>query len=670
MIEKMNLMTVIGGLNAVDKILKCIINMSVCNPVSAELGLRVLREDYSESDNVPVGILGYDLHTIKASTDLEDLTTELAEIMQRLEIEETSDANLLDDNFSLNDLRSVVKGLKKDLSSMEERLQSIEKEKARLLAFAHIEGLKDVDFDFSQLKDLQNFDVVLGSMDYEYEKRIELNYENINALVLKVGNVKDKALYLFISPKNIKAQIDSILRSVHFKEQEILWEYMDFPAEMQKKLRVDLQALMEEENQLKQQLNQYKTEKSAEIVKAYTHLNLELTLASIKELVYTDDENYILAFWLGNSDLSKVKNELMTEDNSLKIIVYDDSQVKGATVPTKLSNNWLIRPFETLVNMYGTPNYKELDPTGFLAIAYMFLFGAMFGDVGQGFIFVLAGYFMCRKKQEDMIGGVLKRIGLSSMFFGVVYDSIFGVEHLISHFFTETLGLTFLSNLFIRPIENANLMLVLSVIVGIILLIIAYIFGIYNRLKNGDIEEGVFGKNGVNGLLIFLALIAVGVLAYTGADIWIKRILIAVIGVLVLLLLLREPISHKLMGKLPLYSEGVGAYYMESSFELLETFLGMFSNGISFIRVGAFALNHVGLFVAFHTISDMIGTNTGSITMFLVGNIIVIALEGLIVFIQGLRLVYYELFSKFYQGNGEAFVGIKLNSALSSKKER
>lgn len=97
-------------------------------------------------------------------------------------------------------------------------------------------------------------------------------------------------------------------------------------------------------------------------------------------------------------------------------------------------------------------------------------------------------------------------------------------------------------------------------------------------------------------------------------------------------------------------------YFIESSFSIVETIISIFSGTISFIRVGAFAINHVGLFLAFSTIGNMIGTKTGSIVMIIIGNIVILGLEGLIVFIQSLRLEYYEMFSKYYIGDGREFV--------------
>ena len=79
------------------------------------------------------------------------------------------------------------------------------------------------------------------------------------------------------------------------------------------------------------------------------------------------------------------------------------------------------------------------------------------------------------------------------------------------------------------------------------------------------------------------------------------------------------------------------------------------SSIISFIRVGAFAINHVGLFLAFKTLGEMVGSSGGNIAVLIFGNILILGLEGLIVFIQSLRLEYYEMFSKYYSGDGVLF---------------
>jgi V/A-type H+-transporting ATPase subunit I len=88
--------------------------------------------------------------------------------------------------------------------------------------------------------------------------------------------------------------------------------------------------------------------------------------------------------------------------------------------------------------------------------------------------------------------------------------------------------------------------------------------------------------------------------------------------------------------------------------------MSVLSNLISFIRVGAFALNHVGLYMAFAAIAAMFESRLGSIVMLVIGNVVIIGLEGLIVFIQSMRLEYYELFSKYYTGEGIEYEPVRL----------
>ncbi len=165
----------------------------------------------------------------------------------------------------------------------------------------------------------------------------------------------------------------------------------------------------------------------------------------------------------------------------------------------------------------------------------------------------------------------------------------------------------------------------------------------------------MFGKNGLVGLVFYISLL---VFAYTkinnvkslNTNTW-----VILFVVLLALMVFKQPIANIILKKRPLYNEDKSDYYIEGGFGVIETLLSMFSNTISFIRVGAFALNHVGLFIAFASMAQMINNGFGSAFMYVLGNIIIIGLEGLIVFIQGLRLEYYELFSKYYEGSGFEF---------------
>lgn len=132
-------------------------------------------------------------------------------------------------------------------------------------------------------------------------------------------------------------------------------------------------------------------------------------------------------------------------------------------------------------------------------------------------------------------------------------------------------------------------------------------------------------------------------------------------------MLFRVPLSSKLI-----YSNKLSGVlsindYIEEGFGIIETLISMLSNTISFLRVGAFALNHVGLYIAFLTLAQMIRNSGGrwAILILILGNIIILTLEALIVFIQALRLEYYELFTKYYRGDGKDYNPVRMNGNIS-----
>ena len=132
------------------------------------------------------------------------------------------------------------------------------------------------------------------------------------------------------------------------------------------------------------------------------------------------------------------------------------------------------------------------------------------------------------------------------------------------------------------------------------------------------------------------------------------NVIIAIALVLVIVIMFNDQISNFLEKK----KEKATAPIVEKIFEIIEMLLSFLSNTISFLRLAAFAINHAGLCMAVYLLADM-STGAGNILIAILGNVIVLVLEGLIVGIQTLRLEYYELFSRFYDGSGKEYKSIK-----------
>lgn len=509
-------------------------------------------------------------------------------------------------------LKEDVDALDSYFANLTDEVNQITQRLEKLKELKVIECIKNIDIDFEELVNLSYFTTKFGFLTREKAKRISQNYEHIKAIVLHVGTFEEKEVYIILSPKSLDSEMGRILRSTDFVEIKLGDTFLGTPKSMVEKNKSEtaknLKRLIEIQELTKKDIKA----RSESIDILYSKLIMESRIDQIRTKVAVTENFAYLSAWI--PEAFKDKLDLVLERTSEILVSYKNSNEVSSNipVPTFLKNNAFFKPFEMLVNMYGVPNHNESDPTMFFGLAYTFMFGAMFGDLGQGIVIILAGLLLRKKVNADFCG-ILTRIGIGSMVFGIFYDSFFGYEHLIS----KVLPLP----IYIRPIDNINLMLILSIIAGLVLVYISYGFSIVNKLRLGDLEEGVFGRNGINGVVLLTSILLLFYEKVMQATFVPDLLMYGIIGISVLLLLIKQPLTNAIHKEERLYEEDAGSYYIESGFDLLETFLSILSNTASFIRIGAFALNHVGLFIAFHTLAEMIGSTSGDILMFFIGNL-------------------------------------------------
>jgi V/A-type H+/Na+-transporting ATPase subunit I len=651
-VEKMSMVNLVADLALLDEVLKEIALSERIQLVNAYHEIEESNFRLSMVDENRDEILNMcRIEPYKTQVDPKALMEKAEKLLMMLDIEKKIDSAYLEDpvwDWTLERVETQIDLFTEEVSGAYSVLSALREERVHLKELECLGKLQETEVDLEEITTMEHFSARLGVLSKENRYKLSLNYENITAVVMHLDTIDRGEAELIISPKELDAETDRILRSVYFEEILIPDAFKVKAPEALRRIRVRKEEIEVEIAEKLKELEVFKRSYENEIQASVNALALERVKVKMRRSIATTRNFFYLAGWIPERDEADFEERVKKLGPGTIILFNDTSNaIEKHTPPTLLKNRWLVRPFEMLVNMYGTPAYNETDPTVFFGLTYMTLFGAMFGDLGQGIVLFLAGMVLTRKNPDNLYFHILARLGISSAFFGFFYDSFFGYEHLISKLFP------FMP--FLRPIENINTILGVSVGVGVFLLLISFAYSILNKLRIGDVKEGWLGRNGVAGLILYLTLIqAVLKTAFNlpGLPTFITVMLVmasvaAIIG--------REPLSNLLKGVRPLYHEKVSEYYVESGFDILETFLSFLSNSISFIRVGAFALNHVGLFVAFHTMGALIGNLGGEILMFFLGNLIVIFLEGLIVMIQGLRLMYYELFSKYYSGDGEAF---------------
>ena len=203
-------------------------------------------------------------------------------------------------------------------------------------------------------------------------------------------------------------------------------------------------------------------------------------------------------------------------------------------------------------------------------------------------------------------------------------------------------------------IGNLNTVFVVTITLGMAVIILMMILNILTKLRFKKPGEALFDTNGVAGLVFYASALATMVLYMAGYELPASIVLIIMFVIPLILIFLKEPLA-KMVEKEHVHLEGgVGMFVLQGFFELFEVLLSYFSNSLSFVRVGAFAVSHAAMMEVVLMLS---GAESGHINWIgvVLGNIFVMGMEGLIVGIQVLRLEYYELFSRFYTGGGRAF---------------
>jgi len=446
----------------------------------------------------------------------------------------------------------------------------------------------------------------------------------------KPKNINEES-YLLVYPKKVKKDVSRSINTLGFVDNDI-------PDNLNSS-NIDREYIKvnDELTSLHRQINTINSQYEDTINNLSYSLDYARKSEELKSNMAQGDKYFYLSGWVPESEVDKFKTLEDKYDNT--ILSTKGDQSVNQQPPTRLKNNKVFKPFEYLVNMYGAPSYDEVDPTPFFAITYMLLYGLMFGDLGQGLVFLALGFYISKKNKT--YGALLKRIGISASVFGLMYGSFFGKEDLIP-------------TLLIKPFDNVMTVLIASVVFGISLMVISYIIGIYNKVsKQHNIEEGIFGKEGLAGLMMMISFIII-VLNLVNKSPIPMPIGTVMLILSIIMMVFKQPIARKITGSKRLYDSNKSDYYIESSFSIIEALLSVFSNLVSFTRVGAFAINHVGLYMAFEVMAKLAGGFWGGVIL-LLGNLLIIGLEGMIVFIQGLRLEFYEMFSKYYEGNGRLF---------------
>lgn len=552
------------------------------------------------------------------------------------------------------EILALVRDINHDYLDLVEKKELLKKKKEELAEKVNVlEPFRSLELNLHRVLNYHYMQVRFGRISVDYYRRLEKYlFEDLNAVFLEGARNENYVYGCYFAANADISRVDSVFNSLHFERIVIPGVYAGTPEESCESLWEEIDEAQKNIDEVDEDIQKLVNSHASKLLgarKRLEELSNNFDVRKMAARMNEDQEDYyILCGWMSEKDVDSLMK--MAKDDSKVLIMVEENREKFfGEPPTKLKNPKFFKPFEMFIRMYGLPAHNEMDPTMFVALTYTFIFGAMFGDVGQGLcLFIIGGLLYLTKKMN--LAGIIAIAGVFSTFFGFMFGSFFGFEDV-------------LEARWLRPVEamtnlpfigQLNTVFVVAIAFGMVLNLLVMIFNIMNAAKAHDIGDLLFSHNGLAGLVFYGFLVLTIVLFMTGHKVPGNILMFIFLGIPIILFVFKEPLSDAIQKKHKKMEEGKVMFVVQAFFELFETMLSYFSNTISYVRIGAFAVSHAAMMEVVLMLSGVPEGHTNWIVVVL-GNMIVCALEGLIVGIQVLRLEYYEMFSRFYKGTGREF---------------
>lgn len=562
----------------------------------------------------------------------------------------------LSGEMNLDRFRQDVEDIIKTLERWE-KLKKNTGESIRTLEAAGIlmEALENRSHLIEQIVSLESFAVFFGHIQDENVPRLDESSRDVPLLPLTLTSLRGETWLLAFALTGYADSAGKLLESLNFQSFPIQELESCLTAGGKDRIERRLAARKHASERLQNAARRFLRENGRELELLYSQI---FTLQRIYDLCRERGEIgdlYALSGWIPAGALSGIL--ACVDDEAPCTAVFTEEPPAGTrSIPTLLRNMPFVRAFQDIVALYSLPGYGESDPSLIVAVSFCLMFGFMFGDVGHGLLLALGAHLLVRKGfMQRSMGLVVQTAGVFSILFGFLYGSVFGMEDL-------------LSPLWFSPMKDMDLLLKISIGAGASFITLGMVLNIIGRWRERDYGRMLFDGQGLAGILFYWAAALALFAGFTGRSLPFPGWVLAA----VLLLLLTAMILRSSLSRLFPRRAAEAESRVVQIFEVFHTLLSFLGNTASFVRLAAFSLNHIGLSLAVFMLGDLVREMPGGIVFRILvlagGNVLIVALEGLIVFIQTLRLEYYEFFSKFYRGGGNPFRPVRWKDKRSVKR--
>ena len=612
--------------------------------------------------------------------DVDGLTKQLihekGSLLGIFKVNEPKKVVVTADNWQslLDNTSREILALKTEVENLNSSLVAIKEKKLELSHLKRmLQSMENADADLQAIGDFKRVYVAFASMPIKNCEAFQVAVTG-QPFFVKQSHLTDEECFVTVAaPSKHKDEAERILRTYHAELFVMPPGLPNNAGEAHKEVSKRLVENEEKEQAFKGQLEKIGGESKDQLSSwKETIENILMLLTAEKKILQTGRLATVKGF-VPQKKFAEL-SETVTKGMDGKVLVlqdeaqpdYLDHEVKA---PSKFANNRFVKPFEEITKLYGMPNYNEVDPTPLMAITFPFLFGLMFGDLGHGLVLLLGGLIVGSliKGNQGMknICWIMAACGVGAMVAGVLFGEFFGQPIFAAIWF--------------HPTESVADFLIFALFVGIAQISMGIALELVDYVLKHNIADALL--TALPKILFFAGGVYLVVSYQLDFGAWLSGPILAPL-IPFIIMVAGKPIYTKVAKPVNLH---------ESEHPESETLVGRFfeggdfltrllSNTISYSRILALFMAHWALLLVTYTVAGLVALGAGGIgglllsgIIIILGNIAVLALEGLIVFIHTLRLHFYEFFSKFYAGAGTEFKPFKQtysHTALTLKEEK
>ncbi|HEU6446945.1 MAG TPA: V-type ATPase 116kDa subunit family protein [Verrucomicrobiae bacterium] len=588
---------------------------------------------------------------------VEHLSSRLENLRRSLELPAKTSAPATE--ISSEQIELNIQQFEKQSAGLLEQRQRLQQRLTEIAAVdEQISDYRGLDLPLDQPDENSFLHFVTGSLPAKNFSRLEIK----NATVIPIAERDGQQIIIGLTTRLDRPDLDRALQQIGFQPQKLpVLGATTTGAVAEQNRREEIESISGLKK-LNAQLQTLAGEFAPACAQMETAVHIERQLLEAEQNFPRTENSLLITGWSPENEIAELKSRIHKITGGRCILkMIPAEKLPDEEIPVLLRQPRWLRPFALLVTAYGLPEYRELEPTLFVAISYLVMFGMMFGDVGHGLVLAVIGLVLLRRKSAPPlreIGLLLTFAGSASMVFGALYGSCFGLESLKKF------------ALWHDPLAGNPMSLMLAAIkIGIGMISLGLVLNIINRLRHGDFTGALLDKFGAAGAVFYWLALAL----------FVKYAAIRERGFLIPILLLLAALAVAWMLKEPVHlwqkrragresqTHEKSTIIIESFVSVFEGLLSYFANTISFVRLAAYAMSHAALLLAALMISENVkhfpaGGGFLAVLVIILGNIVALVLEGIVASVQALRLEYYEFFGKFFFGNGKPFQPFRLQT--------